>query len=540
MSALFDSSDIDALGAGNNAPTGQDAPSGGAPFSPDLIAAISSPSAQQPINTDVLGSMNTGQRLLAGMGLGAAKIIHAATPNAFYNWTGLPDVSGPEAANLENTTAGKVGEITGQIGAIAPTMLIPGANTAIGASLVGAGTGALTTEGGPETRLKGAAAGAAGGLAGKYAGDILASGASALSNVVTGKIAQQQAQNQARDAAIGLARQHSYVMSPLDVNPTAYNAVLEGMSGKIKTAQTASMKNQTITNSLVKQEFGIPEELPITRNALQSVRDQAGQAYNTVRNTGVVTPGQGYFDALDKIASQSNGAAKSFPGLKNDDIQKVVDSLKQPQFAAGDAIDAIRVLRDSGDSAFSGGNKMLGKAYRQSAGVMEDALDQHMQDLGNPDALGVFRNARQTIAKTYSAEKALNPVTGNIDASVLGRQLTKGAPLSGNLKDIAHVALAFPKSTQLLKQNPNPLSPLDFAVGAISHPIGTLLSTARPLVRGAILSRPAQAVNAALGTNYGKVVSPVLKNIIAPTANSIALKDLLQLGGQIGAESATK
>lgn len=64
--------------------------------------------------------------------------------------------------------AGKVGNVIGSVAAIAPTMMIPGANTYMGAGLIGAGTGAVLSEGdSADQRVRDAAIGATGGVVGR-------------------------------------------------------------------------------------------------------------------------------------------------------------------------------------------------------------------------------------------------------------------------------------------------------------------------------------------------------------------------------------
>lgn len=75
---------------------------------------------------------------------------------------------------IMNTGGGKVGNVVGQAALLAPAALIPGANTYAGASLIGAGTGALQPVGEDESRLANAGLGAAGGVVGQYGGNKIA------------------------------------------------------------------------------------------------------------------------------------------------------------------------------------------------------------------------------------------------------------------------------------------------------------------------------------------------------------------------------
>lgn len=501
-----------------------------APFS-DLVSTLlqagnytPDQTSSPPVNNPTAG-MSMTDKLIAGVGMGASKILRAALPDSVANAMHIPSGDVQADAALSSTIPGKIGSFAGEVGAIAPTVLIPGADTAIGAPLIGAATGALTTDGNLKDRAIGAAEGAAGGSIGRVVGNAIGNAAQKVSGTIQANAENQAIQNSGRDAAIKLASKYGYVIPPQDVNPSTLNGLLEGLSGKIKTSQLASQKNQSITNDLAKDALGIPRDIPLNTETIQAVRNNANQAYNKISSSGTVTPGDSYYKALQAISDQANGAAKSFPGLKNDSIEQTLQTLNQPSFDAGDGIDAIKYLRNLSDGAYAKGEPMQGKAMKQAASAIEDALDEHLQSLGNPDALDQFRNARQTIAKTYSVEKAFNPITGNVDATKLASQLAKNRPLSGELKDIATVSSAFPKATQTLKQNYNPTSPLDFAVGAISHPIGTAVSMARPFVRGAILSSPVQKVNSYLGTQYG---SPIINTALSGI-NSVPLKDLLRL-----------
>ena len=250
------------------------------------------------------------------------------------------------------------------------------------------------------------------------------------------------------------------------MNPRATNELLGGLSGKIKTAQVASAKNQAVTNNLVRKELGIAADSPLTTDALAAIRQEAATAgYAPVRAAGEITATPSYTAALDDIVKQYQGAARSFPGAVKNEVEDMVKNLRQTKFDSGDAVDMVRVLREQADSAYRSGNKALGKASKEAAGAIEDQLEQHLKSIGQPEALGAFREARQTIAKTYSAEKALNSQTGDIAADVLAKQLAKGRPLSGGLETVAKVSQAFPKATQSLKEAPKAVSPLDFTEG---------------------------------------------------------------------------
>ena len=80
--------------------------------------------------------------------------------------TDLPQKDKDIENSISQSGWGKAGEIAGNIAVAAPTAFIPGANTALGSTLIGAGTGALLNEGDIGERAQQAAIGGAGGFIG--------------------------------------------------------------------------------------------------------------------------------------------------------------------------------------------------------------------------------------------------------------------------------------------------------------------------------------------------------------------------------------
>lgn len=83
-------------------------------------------------------------------------------------------------APLMSTWAGRLGNVTGSIGVMAPSMFLPGSQTIAGAGVIGGVTGGLQPVGTDEERYKNALWGAGGGMA-------ATAGANALSRVISPK-----------------------------------------------------------------------------------------------------------------------------------------------------------------------------------------------------------------------------------------------------------------------------------------------------------------------------------------------------------------
>jgi hypothetical protein len=260
----------------------------------------------------------------------------------------------------------------------------------------------------------------------------------AISMATGAKIPAPQASSQApkgfikpsqtpvRDATLKASQQAGYRIPPATTNPSALNRTLETVGGKIATAQDASIKNQSITNNLARKALGLGDDEPLTRETLSALRAGAGKAYEKIRGIGTVENDAQFTKDLQNIVQGSRNAAKSFPGLGKSEIDDVVESLNQPQFDAGDAVDAMRIMRHSADKAYRAGDKALGKSYKAASDALEGALERALKKTGDAGNLAAFRDARQLIAKTYTVDKALNESTGNVIAAKLAGDLAKG------------------------------------------------------------------------------------------------------------------
>jgi hypothetical protein len=226
----------------------------------------------------------------------------------------------------------------------------------------------------------------------------------------------------------------------------------------------------------------------------------------------VVQPGAKFTQALDNIAAPHMRAAAGFPNAKPSPVIDLVESLKSPAFDAADAVAKIKELRSAADDGFRTGNTDIARANKAAAKALEDVLEDHLQAVGNPQALQAFRDARQLIAKTYSVEKALNTTTGTVDARKLGAQVAKGKPLSGDLRKAGEFANAFPKAAQATEgmgRLPQ-MSPLDWALGG-----GMSAATMNPLMMASVAARPAARAFA---------LSPMVQNRLTQAPrNALAL-----------------
>jgi hypothetical protein len=317
--------------------------------------------------------------------------------------------------------------------------------------------------------------------------------------------------------SITKARDLGYVIPPTQANPSVLNRLMEGVAGKISTAQNASARNQEVTNKLAAKSLGLAEDTVITPQVLADLRTTAGDAYKNLGFAGQVITDKSYANALDDIAKPFVVAAKGFPDAPPSPVLNLVQSLKSPSFDATAGIEKIRQLRTAADDAFRSGNTDIGRASKKAAEAIENALENHLSKTGQSDLLSKFKDARQLIAKTYSVEKAANATTGTIDAKKLAAQLQRGKPLSAELKDIAQFSQAFPKASQATESMGSlpQLSPLDYFAGLVggvsTGGAGAGAILARPALRAAALSSPVQ--NRLIPNTAAPFLTPLQRNL---------------------------
>jgi hypothetical protein len=453
--------------------------------------------------------MTTGEKFLAGTGKAFVDIGRGVKQRlGMMSEQEVADARKVDAP-LMQTGAGVAGNLAGTVAALGPTMMVPGANSVAGAAAIGGISGALQPTAQGESAVKNAVTGAALGGGAQHGVGKLAGMAERHLASKTASEAARQSQNSVRDSTLRASQDAGYAIPPSQADGGLLARIAEGVSGKFKTNQAAAIKNQNVTDRLARQALGLAEDQPITREALQEVRNRAfQQGYEPIMGAGAIKPDRAYEAALNRITADFQGAAKSFPNAVKNEVASFVDNLRVPEFDAGDAVKMVRILREEAGSAYAKGDKALGKANRAAADAIEDQIERALQGAGKEgaDMLKSFRDARTLMAKSHNVEKAIVEAGGHVNAKVLGAALQRGKPLSGELKTIGAFANNFKDVARVPESGwANPITALD-AFGAAgmagmgAGPLSVALPAARMASRSAILSGPVQR---AMGPSYG-------------------------------------
>ena len=325
--------------------------------------------------------------------------------------------------------------------------------------------------------------------------------------------------------AVAQARSLGLKLTPTEANVPGgiVGRALESLTNSAKLERTISRKNAPVVTAAAAREVGIRGR--VTPASIEAAYEPHQAVYDEVKGLGTIPTDATYMEAVKGQQAPGEG---SFPK----DVKPAVAALREayavPHFTGEDAVARIRQLRKEGNARVYGGkydpdNAALGHAQLAVARALEDQIDRHLNGVasgtqeavpstGTPsataqaradwmaqakDLIPRYRAARQAMAKLSNFERAWR--AGNekqVSGLSLGKQLAKGAPLSGNLRTIAESAREFPRGFQEISKlrNTGPLSNLDFKIegglGAI-HPLAALKAApaflAAPFAR-AILS----------------------------------------------------
>jgi hypothetical protein len=274
--------------------------------------------------------------------------------------------------------------------------------------------------------------------------------------ILPSTLRKEQEANAVRDATLRAAQGEGYVVTPGSVSPTGRNVVAERLAGKTHLEQLASVRNQEVTDKLARRALGLPENAALTSDNMRSIREQEyAKGYEPVNKIGRVEADAAYMDDLIQIEQKYTGRTASFPGATPEAVEKLITPYIVDGFDAADAVNATRVLRETGAAAFKRGDNDVGKAAYALSNAIENQIERAIMVTKRPDTpnlLEQFRLSRQRMAVSHTVEDAIKEGSGSVIAAKLSRDIQNGKYVSGDIETIAKFANVFPRVTQLPSQ----------------------------------------------------------------------------------------
>jgi hypothetical protein len=206
------------------------------------------------------------------------------------------------------------------------------------------------------------------------------------------------------------------------------------------------VENQQIANQGVAKELGLDPKKPLAAQ-LKTVFD----AHNAVANEVAATVKRYMPDAQFINEADALGARlRENPALEsNAKVEKLRERLLSVDTMTGQQmLDAIRELRANAKVSLQAigdfEKHQAGRALREGADLLENALERGAGAEARPGMMADFRKTRMQSAKAHDVEAAL--VGDNVNLSVLKNIGAEN--LSGRLKTYARIAEEFPELTK--------------------------------------------------------------------------------------------
>ena len=405
---------------------------------------------------DPAKDMSAGQRFLAGagkavsdLGLGIRQRLGMADQTEV-------DATAKRDATLMNTTAGKVGNVTGAIGSAVPAAFIPGANTLAGAGAIGAVQGALQPTGENESVVKNALTGAGLGAGGVVAGRTLGAayqGAKGLVEPFYGsgrqRIVGRTIERFAADPAA--VRSASAAPTATGAVPTLAEASrdtgiasLQRAIEQLDPAAAAvagerAMSNNAARINALQQVAGDPAK----RAAAVAARESAAGPLYQASDAAVVPLDSAYQNLLKRPAF-ANAVQRADELARNEGLDGIFfrGADGQPVAVSGQGAHYIKKALD--DMAEKGGSTYMGKAAAQSAGKTQADFLSWLEK-----SVPEYGQARQAFAEGSKPISAMD-----VGQRLLDKTTSATRDMAGNRRMQANAfARALNDEEQLLRQS---------------------------------------------------------------------------------------
>jgi hypothetical protein len=368
---------------------------------------------------------------------------------------------------LMDTGAGFGGSVFGNIAAAVPAAFIPGANSVVGASLIGGGLGFLQPSTSTEETLTNTGIGAVGGAAGQKIGQTVGrflggnknANAAAQANVGQGKAGANASVNASVNQRVtgggsgygyvdptdvgGLsssqqnvmdwARQKGFKMTPGQASGSRslqqLEAKLESQPMTSGTFNKIKDNNQILLNRIAAMSIGEKAD-EVSSDVLEQAHNRIGSVYKMIANdrTRKIDPDafltrlQGIEADYDGLIYNANGDAVS---VLNNPLVKRMFGYAEKGGATGEQLQdlASRMGKAAKEQMTSAnGNRQLGMALFEAKDLADDLLEQGLTG----ETLKAFRDARgqyRNLMLLTGRQGVVNPASGNVQGGALAAAL---------------------------------------------------------------------------------------------------------------------
>jgi len=332
---------------------------------------------------------------------------------------------------LMNTKAGMLGNLVGNTAITLPTMAIPGANTYIGAALIGGAIGAAQPTTGTVERFLNMGLGAGASVGGQALGSILGR----MVRPVQSSLSPEESRlaQVALDNGIPLSAAELTNSKPLKI----VNSVMENMPLTAGSEATRRTGQQQAFNQAVLSRAGINDNLA-TPDVLAAAKSNIGEKLGDYANNYGLDFAQGLSTKLDDIVKD---AQSHLPPDQSNKLLGTINQMKGQFTALNDPANPANSIMPG--VAYQGWREPLRQLakgadatsmyYTKIRNAMDDAFWNQLPDTADAAGLKTLRQQYANLKTVINSMSGNSPSTlaGNVSPAQLGMALSQGIGKEG-------------------------------------------------------------------------------------------------------------
>lgn len=243
------------------------------------------------------------------------------------------------------------------------------------------------------------------------------------------------------------APEYGIALDPSMSNPTISTQMGVGAVGQKGVQYGLSQKNLPKWNEAARKDLGLPANTPLDEAALNKYMERNSTSKLVINEMGALEDTSKTLSDLDNMLLDPKRT--SDPG-KFEAVNAIVDRAKQ-QVADGltgsEVLDQVRGFRNDAKRVLqnpnAGPNEIaVAQTKLKLANTFENLIESNLTD---PSIIDLYRKERTAQAKGYDWERAIDPITKQVDPNQLAADVRNGVKLTGTLADLAEIAGAYPE-----------------------------------------------------------------------------------------------
>lgn len=272
-------------------------------------------------------------------------------------------------------------------------------------------------------------------------------------------------------------------------------------SGTAQQFADVARDNQPVADDIIRKNFGLPANAPLTPGMLDSVRSNvAANTYGPIRKIPSVPLSD---DAVEGLSTLPTSIQKKL------DVNNKVNA--DNTVSGSDGVDLSQGLRAVSNDYWSAYNrsqlpehKYLAQQVDNTVDAVEGSIRTQAAKSGNESDVDNWEQGRTAIAQTYNVQAALD--SGHVNVSKLRRQAAAGAPLSGDLDMLAQLGEDNPEAFKLSRVNSPQVGFLRRAAAGAAPYAGAAIGGGA----GTLMGMPG------IGAAGGAILGSHIANMLAP------------------------